>query len=175
MSLVQDKIKLRRGQRTRAEAKLNYFMPSILRCDLRPVVTLLSQLSKIVPMGLPCLPTFYFKESTVNTFNRGLSFLCLLVIRALPLPSPHAIWSPAVQRTLGGSSDQSPCNTEPLITPIYWASALGDVMGTGCRHLASAPPSHSRQSPGAVGSNTGQTPGIGNRLQSLAAPCETHV
>lgn len=62
MPLVQDKIKLCRGQRTRVKAKLNYFMPSILKCDLKLVMTLLSQLSKIVPMGLPCLPTVYFKK-----------------------------------------------------------------------------------------------------------------
>lgn len=169
MPLVQDKIKICRGQRTRVKAKLNYFMPSILKCDLKLVMTLLSQLSKIVPMGLPCLPTVYFKKNLLLTLSAE-DFPSYVYLLSELSPSPHAIWILAVQRTLGGSSDQSPCNEEPLITPIYWASALGDVMGTDCTHLPSAPPSHSRQSPGAVGSNTGQPPGTGDKPQSLAAP-----
>lgn len=42
----QNQIQICGGQRIRVEARLNYFMPSILRCDLKLVVTLLPQLSE---------------------------------------------------------------------------------------------------------------------------------
>lgn len=89
----QNQIQICKRAKKKSGSQTNYFMLSILRCDLKLVVTLLPQLSETAkdyrhePMASHVCQLLTFKKSTtLKTFSRGLSFLCLLVIRALPLP-----------------------------------------------------------------------------------------